>query len=455
MKELQRITLKLAVTAILLNFVAVLAVFPCMAQSRGDDLRLKVSFPQGSAVLDPSFDGNASRLSAFQQSLDSLTRNKQYTVRKIYIRATTSPEGRYQRNQDIAGRRAVSLQTYLQALKGLETTKYILEGQGIAWDQLSNFIRSDTGFRWRDDFLRIIDEVSEIELRPDGSVYERRKAALSSIDGGRPYRQIYDAYFHGLRGAQADVTCVLAPAPIPVPALSSYAYARAHTSDAGLLYNANVPAKKADRTRNDGRLPLIAVKTNLLFDFAVAYPGYGWAPVPNVALEYYPLRGHWTAGVSLDCPWWSKPDHKYFQIRNYQIEARRYFRPENGFYTGWFLSAYAHAGLFSIGLNDHVGGQGEGAGAGLGAGYVLPLSRNGHWKIEFTAQAGYSYAWYDRFVYGDPVTGELDGLYYYNWMGHADDFVKRLYRRSWIGPTRVGVNVSYDIFKRRKKEAGR
>lgn len=387
----------------------------------------------------------------------------QYTVRKIYIRATTSPEGRYQVNQDISVGRAASLQAYLQGLKGLGSANYILDGQGIAWGLLSDFIRSDTAFSWRDEFLRIIEEVPEIEVRPDGAVYERRKAALTAVDGGRPYRQIYDGYFHDLRGAQADVTCTLAPAPMPALVFSSYTSAGARTQSAEPLYGGNVPATKAERIRETDGFPLIAVKTNLLFDFAVAYPGYGWSPVPNFALEYYPLRGRWTAGASLDCPWWSKPGHKYFQIRNYQIEARRYFRPVDGYrtdlsrqvpFTGWFLSAYAHGGLFSIGLNEKAGGQGEGVGAGLGAGYVLPLGRSGRWKVEFTAQAGYSYAWYDRFIYGDPVTGDLDGLYYYDWKGHADDFVKRLYRRSWIGPTRVGVNVSYDIFKRRKKEVG-
>lgn len=431
--------------------IAFLATTPSFAQTHEEgELRLRVSFPQGSSVLNPGFDGNASRLSAFQHSLDSLTRDMRYTVRKIYIGATTSPEGRYQLNQDISRKRASSLQSYLQGLKGLESANYILDGQGIAWGQLSDFIRSDASFRWRDDFLRIIREVPEIEIRPDGSVYERRKAALAAIDGGRPYRQIYDGYFHDMRGAQADVTCTLAPAPMPSLAFSSYASASAYTAGQGLVYRSSAPVRKSEKADVADGFPLIAVKTNLLFDFAVSYPGYGWAPVPNVALEYYPLRGHWTYGASLDFPWWSKLDHKYFQIRNYQFEARRYFRP----YDGWFFSAYAHAGLFAIGLSDHVGGQGEGAGTGLGVGYVLPLSRDGHWKLEFAVQAGYSYAWYDRYIYGDPVTGEIDGMYYYDWIGPAEDFVRRLYRRTWFGPTRAGINLSYDIFRRRKKEAG-
>lgn len=219
---------------------------------------------------------------------------------------------------------------------------------------------------------------------------------------------------------------------------------------------------ESDSSKEPSSIPLLSLKTNLLFDLATFYPGYGWAPAPNIELEYFPGRGHWTVGASLDFPWWKKSgQHKYFQVRNYQIEARRYFhgvgdeghRRKRPAYTGWFLSAYVHGGLFGIGLNSNVGGQGEGVGAGIGAGYVFPLSRDARWKMELSLQVGYSYAWYDRYVYGDPVTGNENGLYYYNWTGHADDFVPRLYRKSWFGPTRAGVVISYDIFRHKKKEA--
>lgn len=142
--------------------------------------------------------------------------------------------------------------------------------------------------------------------------------------------------------------------------------------------------------------------------------------------------------------------HKYFQARNYQLETRRYFKPEMTF-SGWFLSAYAHACMYGVGLDSKRGWQGEGAGAGLGAGYVLPLGKSRSWKMEFSIQAGYFYTGYDQYVYKDPVTGEDTGLYYYNWTGSAEDFVPRQYRWSWVGPTRVGISLSYDLFKRKRE----
>ena len=75
------------------------------------------------------------------------------------------------------------------------------------------------------------------------------------------------------------------------------------------------------------RRELLSVKTNVLFDFAYIPAGYDrFCPIPNIAVEYYPLHGHFTFGASLDFPWWKDYDaHKYMEVRNYQVEGRYYF----------------------------------------------------------------------------------------------------------------------------------
>ena len=118
------------------------------------------------------------------------------------------------------------------------------------------------------------------------------------------------------------------------------------------------------------RREFLSVKTNLLF-YGVYMPGYNrWCPMPNVALEYYPKKGHFTYGASLDFPWWQDYDaHKYFQIRNYQVEARYYL---DGSYSGddirgyqapafkgFYAQAYAHIGLFGICFDANRGWVGE------------------------------------------------------------------------------------------------
>ena len=223
------------------------------------------------------------------------------------------------------------------------------------------------------------------------------------------------------------------------------------------------------------RRELLSVKTNLLF-YGVYMPGYNrWCPIPNVAIEYYPKQGHFTFGASFDFPWWQNYEkHKYFQVRNYQLEARYYLKPapaantvsdgspvgtpaasQKPAYSGFYLQAYTHLGLFDICFDADRGWIGEGIGAGLGLGYVVPLSKRGHWRMEFGLQAGYFRCKYDPYQYENPVNPDYrDGLYYYKWTQSPELFKERQYRWDWLGPTRIGITLTYDVLYRRIQKRG-
>ena len=241
-------------------------------------------------------------------------------------------------------------------------------------------------------------------------------------------------------------------------------------------------AQSADQS-NLGCLPrreVMSLKTNLLF-YGVYMPGYGrWCPIPNVALEYYPKKGHFTFGASFDMPWWQDYEaHKFFQVRNYQVESRYYFgNGGNGAYganganeaneayrangttaepayRGFYLQGYVHGGIFGICFDADRGWVGEGIGAGIGGGYVLPLSNNGHWRLELGIQAGFFRCKYDPYQYENPVDPTYqDDLYYYKWTLDPDLFKKRQYRWNWLGPTRIGITLSYDLLYKRIKKKG-
>ena len=174
-------------------------------------------------------------------------------------------------------------------------------------------------------------------------------------------------------------------------------------------------------------------------------------------------------------PWWQDYDaHKYFQLRNYQVEARYYLKGANAankvyraneanganktngpLFSGFYLQAYANGGVFGICFDADRGWVGEGFGGGVGAGYVMPLSRNGHWRLELGLQAGYFRCKYDPYQYENPMDPSYkDNLYYYKWKSDPDLFKKRQYRWNWIGPTRVGVTLSYDLLYRRIQKKG-
>ena len=211
------------------------------------------------------------------------------------------------------------------------------------------------------------------------------------------------------------------------------------------------------------RRELLSVKTNMLL-YGVYMPGgYDkWCPIPNVAIEYYPLRGHFTYGASFDCPWWQNYwGHKYFQVRNYQLEARYYLRkgdielrPEGkgAAYKGLYFQAYGHATIFGICFDKDHGYMGEGGGGGLGIGYVLPLSKKGHWRLEFQLQAGIFFYKYDPYQFENLVNPDFhDNRYYYRWTLEPGLFKKRQYKTTWIGPTRLGITLSYDLLYRKAR----
>lgn len=204
------------------------------------------------------------------------------------------------------------------------------------------------------------------------------------------------------------------------------------------------------------RKEVLSIKTNLLLDAAYVHT-YGFVPILNAQVEYYPKHGHITPVLSFDGPWWTyeRAQHKYFQVRNYQIEGRYYFRREDARYDGFYAGVYGHGMLYSVGFNADKGYYGEGWGAGVSGGYVLPLIKGyKHIKLEFGLQVGYFQTRYDPFVYGCPVEDVDDGKYYYNYVGRPENFRERLWRWQWFGPTRVGITFTYDLLYRKIQNKG-
>ena len=70
------------------------------------------------------------------------------------------------------------------------------------------------------------------------------------------------------------------------------------------------------------------------------------------------------------------------------------------------------------------------------------------------AAVGYLTTKYDPYVWGNPITGAVDGKYYYDYTGKASRFKKRNHRFNWMGPTNLGVQLTYDIIYRKHEKGG-
>ena len=381
-----------------------------------------------------------------QMNRDSLQLNG------VILRGAASPEGPWRVNQRLGQARTKSLVDFLKSQSAFPISDSLMSVKSEA---------EDYRLLCRQMMLKGDPDYSLVAILCDKYLGIGRqdilKRKLMQIRGGRLWRRLLKEYFPGLRAARVMLTVKkFEPAPV---------------AQQPVVIAPPVETKAAfkvveDTVYEDYRIPrreLLSVKTNLLF-YGVYVPfGYNrYCPIPNVAIEYYPMHGHFILGASLDFPWWINYEkHKFFEVRNLQVEGRYYFRsgdisknpPGKGAaFRGLYLQAYGHVGVFEIGLHVDKGYKGEGFGGGFGAGYVMPISKKGHWRLEFAAQFGYLYVMHDPFQFEYRGIELHDGLYYYDWVRPASEFKKRQYRYTYFGPTRVGVTLTYDLLYRTNKQ---
>lgn len=370
-------------------------------------------------------------------------------------RATASPEGPLPNNHRLAWGRRKSVDALL-ASYGISADRIRYDVVDEDYDLLHTLMRIG-----HDPMFSQVDSI--MSRNRDNT--PRLKRELKRHNGGKLWRHILKTYFPTLRAVRimainkelVDTPKVL---PLAMPSANMLFTLPEIGSDLkDFRFEFPVVQQKWSKPRRE----LLSVKTNLLLDLAYI-PGYdGFCPIPNVAIEYYPLHGHFTYGASFDGPWWQHYNkHKYFQLRNYQLHTRYYLRSgdialrkpgEGAAFKGLFFSLYAHAFLYNICFGEKRGWEGEGWGTGLGIGYSLPLGKSEHWRLEFGAQAGFFNTRYDPYQWLCPVDADQDKKqYYYKWYGDAKDFKKRQHSFSWLGPTRVDITLSYDLIYRKNKK---
>lgn len=368
----------------------------------------------------------------------------------VYGRAAASPEGPIPNNRRLANGRRNAAVAYLVS-HGFDASQIQFETVTEDYGLLLAMMKAAND----SDYIRVR---TLVEMYPDDEAPLKR--ALKKLRNGEVWERLLKEYYPDLRAVRITATermetirptvSFQAPDPELLKPLREVSIARP-------VIHPVEPQEEQPSYRRE----VVSIKTNML-GYALNIPQYGYCPIPNFQIEYYPKRGHWTGAISLDNPWWigNTTNHKYMEVRNWQIEGRYYFRNSNrsvdnreAAFKGLYVQGYGQTGLYQIGFSAKKGWIGEGGGGGVGIGYVLPFTHRQHWRVEFSAQVGIYSTRYDPFVYGDPVDHHLENDYYkdyyYNWTKDADQFKRRQYRFTWVGPTKVGISVSYDLLYRK------
>lgn len=365
----------------------------------------------------------------YREKLVPWLRSQDLQLRHLYVRGAASPEGPYDNNVRLSRERAKRLIDFLKtelgqtdSLDQLIDTKHITEDYGL--------------------LVKMMRQANDPDYERVNSIWQSCggdetccKKRLMALDNGVVWKRLLQVYFPSLRQARVILWFTRKPSPVDTvkPVVVD-----------------TVPVVLQEEPVKYARRHLIAVRTNLVHDLLYV-PQFGWAYGGNIQLEYYPLRGHYTLNAGFTFTnhrHWG--DRKFFQVRDAQLELRRYFKG-GGAFIGPYLGLYGEGTVYGIGFNENKGWEGEGGGGGLSLGYTWPLNRKGSLRLELSASLGVFITRYDPYVYGDPVSRENTGLYYYNYLGSTSDFKKRNHQFTWFGPTNFGIQLTYDIIYRKKK----
>lgn len=388
-----------------------------------------VSFPVNSTEVRPDFRNNAVELERLRHTIDSVSRDTSVQIVRIEIKGFASPEGSYANNDRLARGRTSSLTRYIIEKTDVSPMLFHTSYEAEDWVGLRNFVDSTALLGNREALLRIIGS----NLDPDAKL----KRILTEYPDD--YKTLNESAFPLLRHTDYQISYTQKNVTRTAGAVHTDTIYRLQADTLSL------PAPASDEGGYKVFRPLLAVKTNLLFDALLA---------PNIEVEVpFGKKHRWSVMAELWCPWWrfdhnaagdvnqyyrddQRPTRIAYQLLMGGVEFRRWFtgRCASGVpvLTGPFVGVYAAGGKYDLG-RDGKGDQGQFVSIGISAGYSWPLAR--HWNLELSAAVGYI---------GGPK------VHYEN---EFDD-ARLIYRsdddwKSWFAPTKLKLSLVYIIGKKK------
>ena len=352
-------------------------------------------------------------------------------IDSIQVRAYSSPEGNPDYNLRLASRRAHAVKGYLVwKYPDIDQYRIRTSAQAENWKALRNIVENDSSMPCKEEVLKI--------LALDRS-NERIGALLKKLNAGIPYRYISENILPDLRNASI---CTIYIRPLkhpgedcsPAPMLTSSSCSsnsplpfREERRTLSPVYTKERDSSTPPRMK---RAPLLAVKTNLLFDAAL---------MPNIEVEV-PIGKHFSLNGELMCPWWLMDGDKYcMQVLMGGLEGRYWLgsprsRMNREVLTGHFLGLYAGGGKYDLQWKKN-GYQGEFfIAAGVSYGYTQKIARN--LRLEYNIGIGLLRTDYRHY--------------------HArDDYQTLLWQENgkytWIGPTKLKISLVWMLTKRKRE----
>lgn len=460
---------------IFIIFIVLLCAWNLGAQSYSlmEPIEAKIYFRLGKSDIDPSYKNNKSSLEYLVSEIKGIGKNSDYTIKKIIVTGSASPEGNSAYNQQISDKRTESLYRWVADL--FPEYRSIIKKQsiGVDWDQLKQIVQNSY-VPYKDRVLDIIEN-TPIWIRRGGKIVDGRVKQLKDLDDGHVWRYMYKNFFAEMRMAGGGIICEVeykypktADENIVISSQRSLVLVDGDTTSYSnhdmfsivpqdtihLIYKdtiritndsekfqqviedvieeeekvtevkkkekkAKVKSVKKNGPKRDDSFSM-SLKTDMLYDIAL---------VPNIGMEFHAGKG-WTIGVNGMYAWWSiKDKHIYHRIYGGDIFIRKYFgrKYEENSMTGHHLGIYGQILTYDF----EYGEKGQMSdkwnfGGGIEYGYSFPVAR----KLNIDLALGVGY-----------LTGK-----YHNYLPNDDHYIlESTHIRKWIGPTKAEISLIWLI----------
>ena len=380
--------------------------------------RAFLSFPVNVTELDPNFRNNRKELDQLRQTIDSVSNDSTIEIIRIQIKGFASPEGSYELNDHLARGRTSSLTRFIIEHTNVAPKLFHTSSEAEDWEGLRQFVDTTSMLSNSQKILELIDR----EMDPD------EKLKLIATTCPDDYKVLAKEAFPQLRHTDYQIDYQLKQVKMVAAAIEEEEIKPDTTY---LLVTDQLrDTLVCTQKRFTNYKPLLALKTNMLYDLALA---------PNIEVEIpFGRNRRWSVMAEYLNPWWRLDKLNYaYEIQEAGVELRRWLTPRcdggRPWLSGSFLGLYVASAKYDLEYNG-VGDQGEIWSVGATWGYSWPIGR--HWNLELSLSAGY-------------VKGERR---HYNAEFESSHLIYKYTKNiSYFGPTKLKFSLVWILPSKQKK----
>ena len=377
--------------------------------------RAFVSFPVKVTEVNPNFRKNQMELERLKSTIDSISNDSTVEILRIQIQGFASPEGSYDMNDRLARERTSSLTRFIIEHTNVAPKLFHTSSVAEDWQGLRNFVDTTSMLAHRDGLLRMIDNKMDdldLKLKQMATAYpnDYKVLAQEAFPLLRHTDYLIDYQLKKVKEEQAEE--------------------RLDTTYLLITDQLNDTLICTQKRFEGNYKPLLALKTNMLYDLALA---------PNIEVELpFGRNKRWSVMAEYLNPWWRLDKLNYaYEIQEAGVELRRWLTPRcNGsrpWLSGSFLGVYVASAKYDLEYNG-VGDQGEIWSVGATWGYSWPVSRR--LNLEFSLSAGY-------------VNGERR---HYNAEFESSHLIYKYTKKiNYFGPTKLKFSLVWILPSKQKK----